>query len=180
MTTFNDLLEQAGLSPRKVLLLRHKARGERLARALRLDVHGETGLFETYQGSQGLRFAARLSGITAMASFIEDGIGRAIFIGLYDVGGFRPVSGREWHADNGMQALLAPGMRSREADTDDDVAIFIDSARSARLADLSAALHVEWITRGRSWTHRADRHELPVLVTEGRQESASRRGVSWG
>jgi hypothetical protein len=161
--SFNDLLQKDNLKPAMVLLMRHRPRERLFAEVLRGLRITRPQLFNAYQSWQIPRFYASFQGISYLASFVEDDRGRALFCGLWEVRARRLAGYDEWRADARNTELVELGMDDWN-DAYRGNLTNLDLAESPILSGLIGHLLVEWITRGQSWSHRSDRHDLPILA----------------
>jgi len=82
--TFNDLLEKAGLDPRKVKLARHQdGRGKDMGLRPYYLWQAADGRFETYQRIQS---DFPFKNANHLAAFVVSPAGETIFVGLFDIG----------------------------------------------------------------------------------------------
>lgn len=112
---FGDLLVEAGIAPSNVLMMRHTPTERELKRVLPMLAADRQDLFNGYQRSQGPKVEkalSRLVGKGFVASFIADGPGRALFVGLYGIAGAKSVSFDEfWSIPENIE-LRSLGMKA--------------------------------------------------------------------
>ncbi|WP_174275139.1 GIY-YIG nuclease family protein [Sphingomonas bacterium] len=140
---FNILLEEAGISPAEVRLLRHQPNvaGKALADVWRTD----QPLFEGYQELQA---SAQRASFTRSywASFISTWDGRTLFVGLYAVGSPQAVD----------EAIVAPVSGHTHGAGELDR---FPTERTEHLAAYEGKLYIEWgggSSGKRAWSQRAD------------------------
>lgn len=140
---FNTLLSNADISPSEVRLLRHQNVTKECYTPYSLwrDNPAE---FERYQSAQRsdrrAYFASRY-----WAGFVVPPDGSTLFVGLYEIGSYAPVS-NDWL--DPLLRLTAGGMK-RELD-------IYGFNRLASFDALIGCLKIEWGEGKRSWSQRAD------------------------
>jgi hypothetical protein len=85
LITFNDVLQQGGVEPTRVKLLRHTVKGKQILEIWRSN----RALAEAYQARQKAGF---FDGVTHAACFLVSRDGKEVFGGLYRVGNSVPAS----------------------------------------------------------------------------------------
>lgn len=155
--TFNMLLEQAGISPADVRLLRHQPK---VASRSLLDVwRTDVPLFEAYQAIQAA--AQRTSfARTYWASFIGTWDGRTIFAGLYEIA---------------APSLIAEPFQAHISDVIHQGGEYdrYEQRLSPLLAEYAGRLYIEWgggASGKRAWNQRADAQDK--LITELHRDTA--------
>jgi hypothetical protein len=93
--TFNDLLHSAGFDREHVLILRHTPQESLLNRELGGLAAERPELFNAYQRTQGNRVERQMKDAKFVASFIGHHSGRAVFVGLYQMGAAHRLLSRE-------------------------------------------------------------------------------------
>ena len=161
---FNMLLEDAGISPSDVRLLRHQT-GKVPGRSPYTLWRDDVTAFEQYQSTQDpakrARFDARY-----WASFVSPPGGGTLFVGLYEIDHVGAV------ANDAIDPLtgLAPGADKGGGQYDQ-----YRCDRSDLLSDYIGRLHVSWGVGSshRAWVQRADRQnkEIIELAREFREEA---------
>lgn len=104
---FNLLLSDQGIDPAQVAMILHTPKERELRRWLASLVVDAPDLFEAYQNNHGKRVEATLKSRKFMASFVDDGEGAILFVGLYAVNGWQDRSAAELDADPANRALQA-------------------------------------------------------------------------
>lgn len=93
---FDDLLQAKGIDPGQVLALRHRPPEPLLRRVLgRLAVE-QPDVFNAYQQTQKPKIQKAMAQVSHVASFIGHEPQKALFVGLYDVAGSRPITYAEY------------------------------------------------------------------------------------
>lgn len=156
---FNMLLEQAGIDPAEVRLLRHQptVAGKSLIEIWRTD-RSAFKAYQSYQtAGQRTSFARPY-----WASFIGTWDGRTVFVGLYEVGAPALVE----------QKFTAPVSDQPIGPGASDV---YPTSLSPHLADHQGRLYVEWgggASGKRAWSQRAEQQDK--IITELRLDAAER------
>lgn len=148
--SFNQLLEQAGLDPRNVRLLRH---------ALRSGVQGvhphtawqhDRERFELYQSTQNPAYQS-FFGAPYWASFVTVGGGETLFVGIYEAR----------LTDPGTGAFRCPLTdRPHPAGTADRYNVRI----TPHLEEHRGKLFVDWGPGARAWRQFAHRNDKPLVM----------------
>lgn len=177
---FNTLLTSAGIDPAQVMLLRHRPIEPAMRRRLPWIVAERPDLFLVYQQIQWKAAEKAMTRAMHLASFVGQHAGQAVFAGLFDVRGSKPLSHAEYMALPGNQELMAYGMRGRGGDVPGS--LIFDLVPASAYADWIGRLVVDWPPPERSWWRWADRNAVPVrAILEERAHSLRRcrRGTSW-
>lgn len=165
---FGDLLAGSGVASDTVQLMRHQPTEPRFAKALPGLRVTRPDLFSAYQEWQRPTLF-KTKGIGTIASFVADGSGRALFAGLWKLDDVIAAGQADWEADVRNHELFALGMDDWTRRPRANRARYRTSALE-ELSALIGKLLVGWNTRGQSWSHRADRHDLPIIAIH--EESA--------
>jgi len=149
-TTFNTLLDEAGLDPGDVRLLRHADPTSAPGRTPFHLWHGNRAKFDRYQSSQHMdeRTRSKLKS-KYWASFVGTPKGETLFVGVYGVRylGLLPKDEPAPHHD-GID----------KAGTLDEYELVLDE----RLRDRIGQLYVDWGGGKKSWIQRADLQDKAV------------------
>ena len=163
---FNLLLREAGIAPEQVLLMRHRPWEPKLARILPMLVENPV-LFEAYQQYQGPRVEASLLKKTYLASFIADGPGRALFVGIYRINGHTERTVAQFWEEPHNQQLKTLGYEGYTADRfkpTDRVRRFDLPHHETALSRWAGKLVVGWSSE-RSWCqHAGPAGRCPVIA----------------
>jgi hypothetical protein len=111
MIELNELLRKLDLDTEKTMVMRHRPTERDLRRALRSFAAEKPDLYNAYQSIHGERVEEALSRAKHLASFIGHEAGKAVFVGVYRVDGWREMSGRQWRTLPTSKPLLALGDR---------------------------------------------------------------------
>lgn len=160
MFELNDALTKAGLDPTKVLLMRHRPTEPALRKALPWLAAEQPNLYNAYQQSHGEAVERALEDVTHIASFIGHEAGRALFVGIYEVGAWRDVTHDEFWAMECNRELRLLGTRGPK---EERISRWYDLPITSTLADWKGRLVVEWKNE-RSWWRWAARNVMPVAA----------------
>lgn len=176
MIELNTMLADIGLEPSKTLVFRHQPYEPALRKMFPTIALESRELLEAYQSAHNPKAESALRKASHLATFIANGTGQALFIGLYDVAGHRPISRDEWFAIPENRVLMDLGMMSWTA-KDRDHALWFDLRHRSCYDEWSGKLVVDWPKPDRSWYRWADRnifsiraiHEENVLAQQVRR-----------
>lgn len=160
---FNTLLTLQGISPGETILVRHRPREPELDRHLPRIVAERPDLYQNFQQFQGRILEKALHRARFLASFIRSGSARALFTGLYEVGGHEMLTREQARTMPASQELMAMGMRGFQPEQEkrDRIACF-----EMRPVDFYTRwigkLSIEWPGGERSWWRWAHRNTMPV------------------
>ncbi len=172
MIEFNDLLAKAEIDPRTVVVMRHQPKEPLLRKELRrLALEDEQSIID-YQSSHGPRTEAALLRANFIASFVADGSGRALFIGLYAIERTETVSCNRW-LDNPRLRMLVD-MDTRPPEKREMIIWFHQNRVETFFSDWKGRLCVGWPPPELSWFRRAERNSLPILAIHDEQKLVPR------
>lgn len=161
----SDLLKARGIAPVNVLVLRHRPWEPQLHRVLPWLAAERPELFNAYQQTQGARLERSMQAMANtgfVASFIGIEAGKALFVGLYSIGGSRPLSYKKfWQLPEYIE-LKALGMKGFTGER--PAILQFELAATDFHAGWKGKLVVGWPPPERSWWRRADRNTFPVLA----------------
>lgn len=163
MIELNTLLADIGINPEKTLVFRHQPYEPELRKIFPAIALEARELLEAYQSAHNPRAESALRRASHLVTFIASGSGKALFVGVYDVAGYRTVSRDEWFAMPENQALMDLGMMSWTA-KDRDEALWFDLCHRQFYEDWVGKLVVGWPKPDRSWFRWADRNHFPILA----------------
>src|SRR5687768_8648755 len=98
MIQLKHYLADAGVDPTKSLIMRHRPTATPLREALGWWAAERPQFYNAYQQSQRARQEAMLAKAKYLISCIGSQPGRALFVGVYEVQGLRPISEDEFWA----------------------------------------------------------------------------------
>lgn len=170
---FNDLLQKRGIDSARVVVLRHRPFERELAKVLPWLAAEKPDLFNAYQQTQGEkleRTMRTLEGTGYVASFIGHEAGKALFVGIYEIAAFRPLSREDYWKIPAFTELKSLGMKGFTEDEGRETILWFDLNLTDAYADWKGKLVIGWPPPERSWWRRSHKNEMPVLAV--REESA--------
>jgi hypothetical protein len=156
------LLEDEGLDPNKVLVLRHRPVEPRLRKIFCWLAQEEPEVFNAYQRSHGPKTETAVSNASQVVSFIGHEAGQALFIGIFDVQGSIPVTRADYDRHPEYIRLMELGMSPWDETDPRQTALIFDLQRTERLQQWTGKLVVDWPSPERSWYRWAGRNTFPV------------------
>lgn len=161
----NDLLVKNEIDPKTVIVLRHRPKEPELRKILPWLASERPDLYNAYQQSQapGLESSMdRLKGTGYIASFIEYGTNKAIFVGLYTIEGATRVGQKQFWAIPENAELYARKMIGADFEKRGSL-LWFDLQLTDILADWKGKLIIH-ISPGRAWYRRAHTNDMPILA----------------
>jgi hypothetical protein len=92
---FNDLLAGAGIEPSGVIVFRHRPLEPELRKVLPWLANERPDVFNAYQQTQTPRVEKAMKRAQFVASFIGHEAGKALFVGLYKLVGWKALSRKQ-------------------------------------------------------------------------------------
>ena len=177
MIELNTILADTGLDPARVLVMRHQPYEPALRKIFPAIALEARHLFNAYQSAHNPKTESALAKASHLASFIADGSGKALFVGLYDVVGHRTVDREQWLAIPENRALIDLGMLTWVEKGRDSAKWFNLPSREL-YQNWSGKLVVGWPPPDRSWYRWADRNIFPVISIH-EENVLERPALSW-
>ena len=162
LPSFNALLAQSGIDPKSVLVMRHRPWESSLNLIFDTIAAEHPDLFNCYQSTHGPKTEAALKRAKFLASFIRHQAGTALFIGLFAVRGFRPLTAAEVQARPWHRELVAMGMSGDFATNKSDLIAEFELEETDWARDWSQRLVVRWPGADRAWYQWADRNVFQI------------------
>lgn len=160
----NDLFIKASIDPAKVVVFRHRPTEPRLRQALPWLAAERPELYNAYQQTHGQRVENALAGMSYVASFIGHEPGRAVFVGLYEVGASKPLTSAEYWKVPAYAELKKLGMKGFTEEEGRSSCLWYDLTLTDFYAAWKGRLIVAWPPPERSWWRRAHRNILSVVA----------------
>jgi len=160
MITFNSLLESDGIDLREVVVLRHRPSEPELRKVLPWLAQNKPELYNAYQQTQSSRCEPAIAKATYVASFIAHGSGKALFVGLFERRGSRPLSEVAYwkiRAHQELRNLGNVGFTSRRKRI-----LLFDLRLLPTYQEWKGRLIVNWPPPERSWWRRAHRNTFSL------------------
>ena len=166
--TFNDLLRLSGIAEEQVLVFRHRPGEASLNRVFDWIVAERPDLFDSYQSKHGQRTEAALLNANYVASFIRHKPGTALFVGLYEKKGMRPLTVDACMDAPPHRELMSLGMSGIKSTEGRERVIEFDLAQTAWHDNWRGRLVIRWPGLERSWYRWADRNvfEIDAIASE--------------
>jgi hypothetical protein len=163
---FNDLLQEKGIGPEHVLVLRHRPQEPQLNKVLPWLAAEKPDLFNAYQQSQSERVERAMTHARYVASFIGREPGKALFVGLYSVEGSKQVTREQFWEIPANVELQKLGMRGFTEESPRTSILWFDLALVDFYLHWKGKLVVGWPPPERSWWRwaRNPKNEMPVLA----------------
>ena len=155
---FNDLLGKEGIDPKTVLVLRHRPQQREFRKVLPRLAAERPDIYNAYQQQQSLSVEPAMVKADFVASFIGHEAGKALFIGLYRRGQWRPLTHNEYWRVPANIEMRAFGMLGPVRES----ILWFDLAPTAFYQDWKGRLIVDWPPPERSWWRWADRNRIVV------------------
>ena len=159
----NDLLIAEGIDPAQVLVMRHRPKEPRLNRVLPWLASDKPDVFNAYQQTQGERVERAVLSARYIASFLGREPGKALFVGIYEIGASRSLTFKEYWRVPAYVEMKAFGMQGLKAGERRSV-LWFDLRLTKHCADWKGKLVVQWPPPERSWWRRAHRNEMQVFA----------------
>jgi hypothetical protein len=150
MLKFNTLLQEVGLNPKNVFLLRHE--DKRVPTALYQVWKSAPKQFEDYQNSQ--KWKNRFPERSNLAAFVVGPEGETLFVGLYEVLKLSRIN--EGYNDP-LLGKMPPEDRSLH-----------DTKHSDRMQEYEEKLVIDWGAGKLAWRQKAHMHNKLVLEIRAR------------
>lgn len=165
--TFNELLDRNGIDRAKTVVFRHRPYETELNKNFDMIVSERPDLFDCYQNTHNERTEAALKRASHVASFIRRQAGKALFVGLYRIAGWRELNSSEWESRPAQLELVKMGMMGSSGGAWRESISEFDLVPTAALGAWRRRLVIGWPPPERSWYRWADRNTFPVLaITE--------------
>jgi len=158
----NDLLKSRKIDPERVLVMRHRPTEPELRKVLPWLAAEKAEVFNAYQQSQGEKVEKAMLGAKYVASFIGHEPGKALFVGVYSIGGTTPLTPEEFWSVPENAKLREFGLKGFTGDDGRSVVLWFDLSATEHLASWKGKLIVEWPGLERSWWRWADRNTIAV------------------
>lgn len=164
---FSDLFAEDKIKPADVLVMRHTPREKNLRRVLPWLAERRPEIFNAYQSTQPPKVEAEMLRAKYLASFI--GLKKrkgsveqaAVFVGLYKVGGNKPLKHREFWQMPAYQELKKHGMKGFVKGERSSV-LWFDLAVTDFLKKWQGKLVIEWPRPAIKFSRFADRAKFPI------------------
>jgi hypothetical protein len=161
MISLATILDELGLDPKTVLVMRHQPYEPQLRTLFPQIALELRDVYNEYQSTQGTRSESAMRNASYIASFVADGSSRALFIGIYKVEGFENISREIWLTKTGNQRLISYGMSQWREDPRKEL-LWFDLRLTKHYQNFFGRLSVDWPVPDRSWYRWADENHFPI------------------
>lgn len=158
----NHLLQEHGIDPKGVMVLRHRPKEPELRKVLSWLANESPEIYNAYQQSQGPKVEKAMQNAEYVASFIGREPGKALFVGLYKMDGSRAVSFKEYWKIKGNVELKKFGMNGMQPERES--VQWFDLTPMDFFADWKGKLVVQWPGKELSWWRWAEKNKFSVLT----------------
>ena len=157
----NDLLRGKGIDPHEVLVFRHRPFEPELNKVLPLLAADKPELFNAYQRTHREKVESAMTKAGYVASFIAHGGGKALFVGLYEIGKTKSLTHAQYWRIPANVELKKLGMTGFLKESRPSC-LWFDLTLKDFYSSWKGKLIVDWPPPERSWWRRADRNTMPV------------------
>jgi hypothetical protein len=178
---FKDLLAKQGLNLDKVMVMRHRPMEHRMRRVLPWLAAEKPAIFNAYQQAQHPGAERALMKADFVASFIAQEGEKALFIGLYRRGKWRPVTSKQFWAIPAVAELKPFKLRGLEGRR---TCLWFDLTPTDIYSEWNGRLVVNWPT-GRLWWRWAKSNSFPVYaiheesLLDAEMQAWNRLSLTW-
>ena len=144
-----DILVKNDIDPKTVLVLRHRPREPELREALPGLAAEKPQVYNAYQQTQTLNVEKAMKRAEYVASFIGHKAGKALFVGLYKRGEFRPLTKTTYWKEPGNIELRK--VARCDYDEDRPFVLWFDLKLTGFCDQWKGKLVIDWPPPDRSW-----------------------------
>lgn len=159
LVTLGELLGKVGVESKRTVVMRHRPTESVLKKALPWLAAEDPDAYNAYQSQHGPTVEKALTKSAYVASLIGHEPGRALFIGVYSVAGWRQITREDFYAIEGNRVLDRLGMDVLEEGRDP---LWFDLLPTEHLESWKGRLVINWPPPERSWWRWADRNVFGV------------------
>jgi hypothetical protein len=161
-----DLLLGKNIDPQHVLVLRHRPLEPELNKVLPWLAAERPDVFNAYQQSQTKPVEREMTRAAYVAAFIGHEPGKALFVGLYSVEGWKPITPKEYWQIPANVELRSFGQEGFTEESSRSSILWFDLALTDFYAHWKGKLIVGWPRLDKNWHRWAHkpRNEMPVLT----------------
>jgi hypothetical protein len=167
-----DLLLDKNIDPQHVLVLRHRPLELELNKVLPWLAAEKPDVFNAYQQTQIKQVEQGMTHAAYVAAFIGHEPGKALFVGLYSVKGWKPITPKEYWQIPANVELEEYGHKGFTEEESRSSILWFDLVLTDFYADWKGKLIVHWPPQDRNWYRWAHKpkNEMPIFAI--REESA--------
>lgn len=172
----NDLFQREGIDPQGVLVFRHRPSEPELNRIFPELAAGRPDLFDAYQRTHSERIERAMLAAKHVAAFIRHGSGRAVFVGLYEIGKAESLTQAQYWRVPAHVELRGLGMRGFTSER--PACLSFQMNKMNFYPEWKGRLIIDWPPPERSWWRRAHRNQFRVhaILEDSALEAAAQ---SW-
>jgi len=161
-----DLLLGKNIDPQHVLVLRHRPLEPELNKVLPWLAAESPDVFNAYQQTQTKQVEQAMKRATYVAAFIGHEPGKALFVGLYSVKGWKPITPKEYWQIPANVELKSFGHEGFTEESSRSLILWFDLVLTDFYAHWKGKLVVRWPPLDRNWYRWAHKlnNEMPVLA----------------
>jgi len=161
-----DLLLEKNIDPQHVLVLRHRPLEPELNKVLPWLAAERPDVFNAYQQSQTKQVEGEMTHAAYVAAFIGHEPGKALFVGLYSVEGWKPITPKEYWQIPANVELRSFGQEGFTEESSHSSILWFDLVLTDFYAHWKGKLIVGWPPLDKNWHRWAHKpkNEMPVLT----------------
>jgi hypothetical protein len=161
-----DLLLSKNIDPQHVLVLRHRPLEPELNKVLPWLAAESPDVFNAYQQTQTMQVERAMTHAAYIAAFIGHEPGKALFVGLYSVKGWKPITPKEYWQIPANGKLKRFGHEGFTEESSRSSILWFDLVLTDFYAHWKGKLIVRWPPLDRNWYRWAHKpnNEMPVLA----------------
>ena len=161
-----DLLLGKDIDPQHVLVLRHRPLESELNKVLPWLAAESPDVFNAYQQTQTKQVEQAMKRATYVAAFIGHEPTKALFVGLYSVKGWKPITPKEYWQIPANDELKLFGHKGFTDESSRSSILWFDLVLTDFYAQWKGKLVVGWPPLDRNWYRWAHKpnNEMPVLA----------------
>jgi hypothetical protein len=177
----NDLLRKHAIDPTRVIVFRHSPSEPELKRVLPWFAAEHPDVYNAYQSSHSKRVEDAMARADYIASFVADGEGRTVFVGIYSIGKKdKFITEAQYWRMPAHQEMKKYGMIGFSAKKQErEKCRWFDLAETDILAEWKGRLIVSWPPPGRAWWRWADRNDGIVVHAIAEENQLIRSKPDW-
>ncbi|MBN1974366.1 MAG: hypothetical protein JW787_12055 [Sedimentisphaerales bacterium] len=157
-----NILDNENITLKDVLILRHVPQEVEVKKVLPWLATDKPELFNAYQQTQKPRTEKAMQKAKFVASFIGHKPGKALFVGLYEVKGYRSISYSQYWERTSLLELKKYGLQGM-TDKKGKCLLF-DLILLKFCQEWKGKLIIKWPGIERNWFLWADRHDFEILA----------------
>ena len=160
----NDLLSLHDIAPKDIVVMRHRPYELKLRKVLPWYAAEKPEIYNAYQSIHGPRVESSLQHAKFIASFMGHQAGQALFVGLYKINGYKPITYKEYWNIPANKEMKKHGMVGWTKEENKETALWFSLERTDFYKEWKGKLIVKWPPPERSWWRRAERNNIPIYA----------------